>query len=264
MTGPERLFAITAASLFGLVIGSFLNVVIYRVPRGESIVSPGSRCPKCLTPLTALDNIPVLSWVALRGRCRHCGEPISARYPLVEGLTAAAFGATAAVIPNLVVLLPLVVLAAVAVVVAAIDLDGLEPPGAVLYPLGLAVAWLAVVAVAGLHWSRLGWSAAGGAGCAGLWLVTGRESLGSRGAARPRRPMTAVVPAAFGWCAGWLWAPGGLVVFAAIGSLAAAFMVGRTARGPSRIEGSSWRVPLWAVCAAGLASVLACAALGTG
>jgi len=71
----------------GAVVGSFLNVVIARVPKGRSIVSPGSRCPRCGNPIAWYDNIPVLSWILLRARCRNCGLPISPRYPLVEVLT---------------------------------------------------------------------------------------------------------------------------------------------------------------------------------
>jgi leader peptidase (prepilin peptidase)/N-methyltransferase len=78
-----------AAGLFGAVLGSFLNVVIWRLPRGESVVSPRSRCPGCGVTLRTRDNVPVLSWLLLRGRCHACGEPISRRYPLVELLTAA-------------------------------------------------------------------------------------------------------------------------------------------------------------------------------
>ena len=78
--------------VFGLVIGSFLNVVAWRVPRGESINSPGSHCPVCETPLRPIDNIPVISWVLLRGRCHFCGTAISARYPAVESATAVLFG----------------------------------------------------------------------------------------------------------------------------------------------------------------------------
>ena len=78
--------------VFGLVIGSFLNVVAWRIPRGESINSPGSHCPVCETSLRPIDNIPVISWVFLRGRCHFCGTPISARYPLVESATAVLFG----------------------------------------------------------------------------------------------------------------------------------------------------------------------------
>jgi leader peptidase (prepilin peptidase)/N-methyltransferase len=70
--------------LFGLIFGSFLNVVIYRVPRGQSIVKPRSACPNCGTMIRAYDNIPVLSWLILRGKCRDCGHPISSRYAIVE------------------------------------------------------------------------------------------------------------------------------------------------------------------------------------
>jgi leader peptidase (prepilin peptidase)/N-methyltransferase len=75
---------VVSCAVLGLVVGSFLNVVVWRVPRGESVVSPPSHCPGCDTPLTPLENVPVVSWVALRGRCRTCGTHISARYPVVE------------------------------------------------------------------------------------------------------------------------------------------------------------------------------------
>ena len=72
------------AGLFGLTIGSFLNVCTLRWPKEESVVSPGSRCPKCQEAIRWYDNIPVLSWIVLRGRCRRCSEPVSIQYPLVE------------------------------------------------------------------------------------------------------------------------------------------------------------------------------------
>ncbi len=81
-------YAAALAGAFGLIIGSFLNVVVYRLPRGESVVFPGSHCPSCDTPIKAYDNVPVLSWLILRGRCRSCHSSISARYPLVEAVTA--------------------------------------------------------------------------------------------------------------------------------------------------------------------------------
>jgi leader peptidase (prepilin peptidase)/N-methyltransferase len=81
------------AFLFGLILGSFLNVVIHRLPRKENLATGGSRCPHCGAPVKARDNIPVVSWLLLRGRCRNCGEPISRRYPLVELLTAVLFAA---------------------------------------------------------------------------------------------------------------------------------------------------------------------------
>jgi leader peptidase (prepilin peptidase)/N-methyltransferase len=77
------------AGVLGAIFGSFLNVVIHRLPRHESVVSPPSHCPKCGTQVKPYDNIPILSWLLLRGHCRGCGEPISVRYPLVEALTGA-------------------------------------------------------------------------------------------------------------------------------------------------------------------------------
>ena len=80
--------ATVLAGLLGAIVGSFLNVVIWRLPRGESLAKPGSHCPHCGTPVKGYDNVPIVSWLILRGRCRHCGSPISGRYPLVEALTA--------------------------------------------------------------------------------------------------------------------------------------------------------------------------------
>jgi leader peptidase (prepilin peptidase) / N-methyltransferase len=77
--------------LFGIVIGSFLNVCITRIPGGLSIVRPGSRCPRCETPIKPYDNVPILSWILLRGKCRSCGLPISPMYPVVELLTGLLF-----------------------------------------------------------------------------------------------------------------------------------------------------------------------------
>jgi leader peptidase (prepilin peptidase)/N-methyltransferase len=81
--------AVTFAGVLGAIFGSFLNVVAYRVPRHESLVAPASRCPKCGAPVKPYDNIPILSWLVLRGHCRGCAAPISPRYPLVEAITAA-------------------------------------------------------------------------------------------------------------------------------------------------------------------------------
>jgi leader peptidase (prepilin peptidase) / N-methyltransferase len=77
--------------LFGIVIGSFLNVCITRIPEGESIVSPSSRCPRCKTPIKPYDNVPILGWLWLRGKCRACALPISPMYPLIEFLTGSFF-----------------------------------------------------------------------------------------------------------------------------------------------------------------------------
>jgi len=125
---------VAVIGVLGLLIGSFLNVVIYRLPRGESLVTPGSRCPGCETPIKPYDNIPVVSWLLLRGRCRKCGTAISVRYPLVEALTGAVFvgvALTRGVNDDLAVWLPL---AAVLIAVAGIDLDHRIIPNKIVLP----------------------------------------------------------------------------------------------------------------------------------
>jgi leader peptidase (prepilin peptidase) / N-methyltransferase len=127
--------ALLATGLFGALIGSFLNVVAYRVPVGESLVSPGSHCPGCGAAVRPYDNVPVLSWLLLRGRCRDCGTRISPRYPLVELLTAAAFAAVVAVNgfdADLILELPFV---AALIALAAIDFDHRLLPNRIVYPL---------------------------------------------------------------------------------------------------------------------------------
>ena len=85
--------AIAVAVLFGLIVGSFLNVCIYRLPRKQSVVWPASRCTSCGRGLAWFENVPVVSWLVLRGRCRGCGAPISPMYPIIEATTGALFGA---------------------------------------------------------------------------------------------------------------------------------------------------------------------------
>jgi leader peptidase (prepilin peptidase)/N-methyltransferase len=126
--------AIAFIGVLGAVVGSFLNVVIHRLPRGESLVRPGSTCPGCAVAIAPYDNVPLLSWVVLRGRCRACDEPISLRYPVVEGLTAASFAAVAAargIDAELLLLLPF---AALLIAVAGIDLDHRIVPNRLVLP----------------------------------------------------------------------------------------------------------------------------------
>ena len=125
---------LVAIGVLGLLLGSFLNVVIWRMPRGESLSKPRSRCPSCGTAIRPWDNVPVLSWLALRGRCRHCGARISPRYPLVEALTAGVFVAVAlgrGVDDDLLLWLPL---AAALVAIAGIDLDHRIIPNKIVVP----------------------------------------------------------------------------------------------------------------------------------
>ena len=131
---PPGLVAGLSGAL-GLVIGSFLNVVIHRVPRGESVVRPPSACPRCDRPIRARHNVPVAGWLALRGRCYDCGSPISARYPLVEAGTAALFVLTALRFVDEPWLLPAYLsFAGVGAALALIDLDVRRLPNAIVLP----------------------------------------------------------------------------------------------------------------------------------
>ena len=145
MTASEAVALTAVAAPFGAVIGSFLNVVIHRLPLGESLARPGSRCPACERPIKPYDNVPVLSWVLLRGRCRTCGARISPRYPLVELITALAFAGVVLARgfdAELWALLPFV---AMLVAVAGIDLDHRIVPNKIVLP---AAVWGLATAVA--------------------------------------------------------------------------------------------------------------------
>jgi leader peptidase (prepilin peptidase) / N-methyltransferase len=164
-------------ALVGAVCGSFLNVVIWRVPRGESIVSPPSHCPRCGERIKARDNIPIVSWLLLRGRCRNCGEPISARYPLIEALVAVVFAAITAINGvdwDLAWQLPL---AAVLIAVAAIDLDLQVIPNKIVYP---AAVW-GLVSAALIRLSDLPELLAWGAGAFLFLLVAALVYPGGMG-----------------------------------------------------------------------------------
>ena len=137
--------AVVAIGIIGALVGSFLNVVIHRLPLGESVVRPRSRCPGCGTQLAARDNVPVVSWLVLRGRCRTCGTAISPRYPAVELLSGVLFAAVALVLgldSDLAWALPF---AALLVCVGAIDLDHRIVPNKIVLP---AAVYAVVIAVA--------------------------------------------------------------------------------------------------------------------
>lgn len=143
-------------AIVGLVVGSFLNVVIYRVPRQLSIVRPPSACPRCQRPIAARDNVPIVSWLLLRGRCRHCREPISPRYPLIEFATASLFAATAARVGWHSDLPALLVLVAGLLALAMIDVEFLILPRPVVYTvLALQAVLLTGAAADHAQWHRL-------------------------------------------------------------------------------------------------------------
>jgi leader peptidase (prepilin peptidase)/N-methyltransferase len=143
-----RVAFVVLGGVLGLIIGSFLNVVVWRLPRSESLSHPGSACPKCGHAIRWFDNIPVVSWLLLRGRCRDCGAPISPRYPLVELATGIFFSAVTAWLlgpaaPEMLAASPAAVLAAlvgflylaaITVALALIDLDTHTLPNKIVLP----------------------------------------------------------------------------------------------------------------------------------
>jgi leader peptidase (prepilin peptidase)/N-methyltransferase len=169
-------------ALLGALIGSFLNVVIHRLPRRMSLVTPGSRCPRCERGIAPWDNVPVLSWLWLRGRCRHCDAPIPFRYPAVEAATAALFALAAWMVADPVVLVFTLVFLAAMVVVTFIDLDHMIIPDVITLPgmvLGLVAAF--VGAAVEPRQAFVGILAGGGgllAVATAYRAATGRDGLG--------------------------------------------------------------------------------------
>jgi leader peptidase (prepilin peptidase)/N-methyltransferase len=206
-----------AAALFGLLIGSFLNVVVHRVSRGDSVANGRSACPACAAQIRSRDNIPVVSWVLLRGRCRDCRGPISVRYPLVEAGTALLFGALGLRLGATWVLPALLLLAAAGIALALIDLEFGRLPFAITVPLLGALALLLVPAGIADGWSAAGtallsavaWIAVYG----GIWLATTGRGMGFG---------DVVLAPSLGLALGWLgWGPSlvGLLAGFGLGAL---------------------------------------------
>jgi len=148
--------ALLPAAAFGLLIGSFLNVVAHRLPAHKSLSMPASHCPSCEVPIKPYDNIPVLSWLVLRGRCRSCSEPIAARYPLVEAGTALLFAAVVAVHHADTAALVLgLVLVAFLVPIALIDLDYRIIPNRITAPAAIVAIALGIALDPGGEIERL-------------------------------------------------------------------------------------------------------------
>lgn len=187
------------AGVFGSLIGSFLNVVVYRVPAGRSVVAPPSSCPSCGSRIRGFDNIPVVSWLVLRGRCRDCAAPISVRYPAVELFTALAFAAVAVWrLPALVSAAALgsapdiaasvlqtvayLFLAAISVALALIDLDTHRLPDRLVLPAYVVGGGLLIIAavLSGDGWTLLR-ALAAGAGAFLFYLVLAFVKTGAMG-----------------------------------------------------------------------------------
>lgn len=170
------------AAIFGLIFGSFINVVAYRVPAGLSVVSPPSACPHCDHPIRNRDNIPVLSWFLLRGRCRDCDERISPRYPIVEALTAVLSAGTVAVIGLHWVLPAYLWFAGVSLTLILTDLDVHRLPNRILYPSTvIGAVLLAIGAALDGDFSSMGRGVAGAAFYFVLFLILALAARGGFG-----------------------------------------------------------------------------------
>ncbi|NWF35950.1 prepilin peptidase [Mariprofundus sp. KV] len=173
------LFIITA-SLLGLIFGSFANVCVHRIPRRESIAFPASHCPACDHPIALSDNVPLLSWLLLKGACRHCASPISWRYPLLELLMGVSWGGLAWLYGPIPILLVAITLFFLLWILTLIDLETGLLPNALTFP-GIALGLL-------FSWWIGDWQAALIGALVGYWLfwlvarlfllITGREGMG--------------------------------------------------------------------------------------
>jgi leader peptidase (prepilin peptidase) / N-methyltransferase len=201
-------FIAVVAGVYGLVLGSFLNVVIWRVPRRESIVKPRSHCPACDTQIATRDNIPLVSWIALRGRCRHCGNPISIRYPLVELFTGVLFAAVGVRFAHSWALPAFLVLTGALIAISVIDLEHFIIPNRIVYPVGIAgVVLLGLAALIQDHWGAFGRSLLGALAAFTFFFVLHLVSPRGMGFGDVR--LSFVLGLFLGWL-GWAQLVGGL------------------------------------------------------
>ena len=186
------------AFLFGSLVGSFLNVCIHRLPREESIVFPGSHCPACQAPIRPWDNIPILSFLLLRGRCRACGSPIAWRYPLVECLTAILFAATVSRYGVTPLAITLLAFLSALVVIAFIDLDHQIIPNVITMP-GIPLGLLAGVVLGDPPFLDRVIGTLAGAGFLYLVLFFGSALYGQEAMGEGDLNLIALVGAFLGW-----------------------------------------------------------------
>jgi leader peptidase (prepilin peptidase)/N-methyltransferase len=199
---------VTVASLlivgvFGLMLGSFLNVCIARLPHGESIVSPPSHCPKCSTPIKWYDNIPVVSYLVLGAKCRACRAPISIRYPLVELATAVAFVLQAIAFPDDPMLLASrLVLTAMLIVLFGTDYDTQRLPNVITLP-GIVVGVIfSLLAPPGIVASLIGAALGAGILLAVRWIWRKLRGVDAMGLGDVK--MLAMIGAFLGWRQIWV------------------------------------------------------------
>ena len=185
-------------AVLGLVAGSFLSVLVWRVPRKESVTRPGWHCPSCGARLAGRDRVPVASWLLLRGRCRTCSSRISSRYPLLELGCAGLFAATALHFGPSYELPAYLVLGAALLALSAIDLEHRLLPNKIIFPTGYALGVLLLLAaLADAQPRRIAWSAIGAAGCFALFFAL--HLISPRGMAFGDVRLSFVLGMAVGW-----------------------------------------------------------------
>lgn len=239
--------------VLGASIGSFLNVVIHRVPRGLSVVSPPSACPACGTRIRATDNIPVLSWLLLRGRCRACREPFSVRYAVIELVTALVFAGLAALAAPGILTAPTAALAAAAVLeliallwfagigiaLAAIDLDTHRLPDAIVLPsYGVLAALLGGAALLAGDGEAAARAAAGAGILFALYLLL--ALISPRGMGMGDVKLSGVIGLMLGWVGWSALAVGALAAFLLGGLVGLALIVLGRARRSTGIPFGPW------------------------
>ena len=235
------LVAWLGVALIGAAIGSFLNVVIWRVPRGESVVAPPSACPRCGHVIRPHDNVPVVSWLVLRGRCRDCRAPISVRYPLVELGTVVAFLLVPAAIGWTWAMPAYLFLAALGIALALIDLDVHRLPDALVLPSYPVLACLLALASWGADdWSALLRAAIGGAILGTVYFVLWVIKPGGMGLGDVK--LAGVLGAGLAWLGWGALAVGGFAAFVLGGVFGIGLIVLRRAGRKSRVPFGPWMV----------------------
>jgi leader peptidase (prepilin peptidase)/N-methyltransferase len=249
-------FASLLVGVLGLAIGSFLNVVVYRVPNGKSVVAPPSACPNCGMQIRPRDNVPVLSWLALRGKCRGCATSISRRYPLVELGTGLFFAAVTAwyiaklpaavgssqpltVVSNVLELVAFLYLAAVSVSLALIDIDVHKLPNRIVLPSYLV--GIVFLGTASLLSGDFGALIRLAIGLAASWIVYFAMALaypGGMGFGDVK--LAGVLGLYLGWLGWGTLATGTLAAFLLGGAFAVALLVARRANRKSGIPFGPW------------------------
>lgn len=215
------------ALALGLIIGSFANVVIHRLPLEESVVWPNSRCPRCAAWIRWFDNIPLLSFAVLRGRCRDCGAPISWRYPLVEALTAALFVQSVEAFGPTLRAAGSAVLGTLLLIVFFIDLDHFIIPNRITYP--------GIVIGLGFTFALSGWRATAAAALTALALgavfilinVLSTRLLGEEGMGMGDAKLAAMIGAFLGWPIGAV----AILLGVFVGGIAGLFLLALRLRG---------------------------------